>query len=575
MSPGRYTKMSVNFCKPFLPTTQKALFHKTRVADIRRWLAGLEKMEDNKQILLVDGPVGCGKSKTLELLLRNYTVFSIDPSDIRSTEKVTELLDGIPGYRDLTLANISKMSNDHTDAKFHKRNVLVVDNIELCEKTIMYFVESVHTRRRINIPIILLTNVQKYKDLFSEMRDLTFLRFTKATDEELVELIKTVAKREGFRMISTDIKRLITTVEGDIRQIYHLLEGFKYSKLSFLEYIDATQIKHVDTDLTDKLSYVFDKKKPYDFKEILHVVSSEPIGVSAGIFQNYLSCNKHMDIDRISTIADTISDSNMIQNAIYEEQAWELYDTYCANACVIPTYYLKRDDDVEYDDEHELVAFKDFSYNYVNSYSDIQKLSFDDTNNSKSHQIQSNSVLGLTTKKSDCFNIASIFLSQLTRVTHYFDSNKRGKNTSKREKLDICDNIKDDNIKGLLDSLTNRIYYYKLYEMDTDHIRNNIKRYRDTDYLKNNIEKINLRIFKRYINIFTMKESSKSIKSHVECAIKYKLLQKMVEALSETPPGPETASTPTTHTLSESASSATNTARIENLITDLSSIWRI
>lgn len=551
--------MSANFCKPFLPTTQKGLFHTNRVADIKRWLGSLEKAQDHKQILLIDGPVGCGKSKTLELLLKNYNVFSIDPCDVRSTEKVSELLDGIPGFRDLTLANISKMADNHTDSKFHKRNILLIDNIELCEKTIINFVESIHTRRRIAIPVVLLTNVQKYKDLFSDYQNLTFMRFGKASDDELNELIKKISKREGYSLINPNIKRLIAIAEGDIRQIYHLLEGFKYTKLSFMEYIDATQIKHVDTDLTDKLRYVFDKTRPYDFDEIINVTSSEPLGISAGIFQNYLTANQDMDIDTAFTIADSISQSNLIQNAIYEDQSWELYDNYCANACAIPTYYLKASaasSASASQEEHDIVAFKDYSYNFVNSFADIQKLSFTENN------LAFNTVLGLTSKKMDCFHISSIFLSQLSSVSDYFDQQKRGKNTSKKEKLDICDGIKDNYIKNNLMSIVETIYYYNMYEMDTDHVRNNVKRYEDSEYLKNNIEKVNLRIFKRYINIFTMKETSKSIKSHVESAIKYKLLQKIVSEITKT-------------TSQSSAPQAASARRIENLITDLSSIWNI
>ena len=451
--------MSLKFCHPFLPTTQKALFHKTRVADIRRWLTSLEKIQDHKQILLIDGPVGCGKSKTIEILLKNYNVFSIDPCDVRSSEKVSELLDGIPGFRDLTLVNISKMNDNHTDTKFHKRNILLVDNIELCEKTIINFIESIHTKRRIAIPVILITNVQKYKDLFSDYDNLTFLRFGKVSDDELTDLIKTIAKREGYTLINPNIKRLISMSDGDIRQIYHLLEGFKYSKLSFTEYIDATQIKHVDTDLTDKLRYVFDKTRPYDFEEIIQVTSSEPLGISGGIFQNYLSSNPEMEIDTVYTIADTISDSNLIQNAIYEDQAWELYENYCANACVIPTYYIKSSETTPTTTTNltDIVPFKDYSYNFVNSFADIQKLSFSENYHG------SNTVLGLTSNKMDCFHISSIFLTQLTYVSDYFDGQKRGKNTSKKEKLDICDRITDTRIKQTLLSIVDRIYYYNLY----------------------------------------------------------------------------------------------------------------
>ena len=45
-------------------------------------------------------------------------------------------------------------------------------------------------------------------------------------------------------------------------------------------------------------------------------------------------------------VTDNISYSNIIHNEIYEHQQWQLYDEYINSSCIIPTYYLQKNNEI-------------------------------------------------------------------------------------------------------------------------------------------------------------------------------------------------------------------------------------
>ena len=83
--------------------------------------------------------------------------------------------------------------------------------------------------------------------------------------------------------------------------------------------------------------------------------------------------------------------------------------------------------------------------------------------------------------------------------------------------------MNEENLKWL-DLLVNNIYYYKLFTINEQDFIINMVKYRDDNY----IQKVDLSIFKRFLNIFTMDDSHKLFKSNVEMSIQYKLLQLLI-----------------------------------------------
>ena len=96
---------------------------------------------------------------------------------------------------------------------------------------------------------------------------------------------------------------------------------------------------------------------------------------------------------------------------------------------------------------------------------------------SKSLQTHDNKTNSAIYDSRSCFIIVQIFINCIEKLNNYFDKNKRGKNTTKREKLDLCNNMNKDDLKWL-DILVNNIYYYKLFSINEQDFLLNIDKYK-------------------------------------------------------------------------------------------------
>lgn len=592
------------FVVKYKPTTQKSLFHKDLTNHIRKWIKMNEELADDgksvKNILFLYGPIGCSKTVTVECLFKGYNLIEIDSDMIRSCDKMTEIFDSLVNFRGLTLANIDKWN--HKNNK-EKSNIILIDNLELCDKGIESFIEGIYVKRNVNIPIIMICNSIKYKDLFINYSNCTFLEFKKPSLLELSKLACDITKAEKLNLSKDQIKKIIEKSEYDIRQLLFLLEQWSLSKTinsDFEIFLENIQIKNVDIDLLDKMKYLCNYSKPFDFNNHFTMSTSEPLAISNSMYQNYLNNDFKVSFDKktnieylnnISNVMDNISISNMIHNEIYENQNWELYNTYTSHSCVLPSYYIKKNNVLlfqnafkkdfnettdfnetknfsdqieslrnninnisirEFDDEiYKYVCFKDVSYNFINSYEEVKKISNKNIY-SRSLDYKNGFKSNIINDPLCCFTIVKIFIKCIENLNVYFNKNKKGKNTTKREKLELCKNIEKDPVKKSLDTLIDNIYEYKLFEIDIDDFLINKSKYKDDVY----IQKIDLRVFKRLLNIFTIDDKHKIFKSHIETSIQYKILQKL---------------------LNDSDIKQSNTSyNIDNIITqDLNTIWNL
>jgi len=578
----------------YKPTTQKALFHKDIVNHIRKWIKNVEDYADDskpvQQILFLYGPMGCSKTVTVECLFKGYNLYEIDTDTIKSNDKLVETIQGLVNFRDKTLANIDKWNQK---SRKDKSNMILVDNLELCDKGIENFIDVVYTKHNINIPMVFVCNSIRYKDIFVNYKNCTFLEFKKPSLLELTKLSIDIVKEEDLDLSKQQIKILIEKSEYDIRQLLFLLEQWYYSKRmkhEFDMFIENIQIKNIDKDLNEKMEDVFNYKQRFNFSELFTLGSSEPVTLSNSIYQNYTnsiyqnytnSIDKNLDkqdslcvLENYCKIMDNISISNLIYNEIYENQNWDLYNNYISHSVVIPGYYLKQnnrflfekrfgkqniqniqniqntnnqdlmdvDEQVtdidqsikEWDKQlFNFTPFKDVSYNFTNSYDEVKRIS----NNNIYCKILNYKGFKSRILQDPvcCFFIVDILINSIEKLNKYFDKNKKGKNTTKKEKLELCENIERSNFKISLDILVNIVYEYKLFEINVDDFLINRKKYIDEEILKQNIQKIDLKVFKRLLNIFTMNDKHKCFKSHIETSIQYKILGFLVKNYIDEP----------------------------------------
>ena len=546
----------------YKPTVQKDLFHKDVVNHIKKWIKIIERDGKNnldvKRVLFIHGPIGSSKTVTVECLFKSYNLIDVDVNSLSP-----ELLQCIVGFNEMTLSNVDKW-NLKTNKE--KSNIVLVDNLELCDKNIEIFIDLIHNKHNINVPVILISNNTKYKDVFANNNNCTFVEFKKPSLLELTKFVIEINKLEGLNLTRENIKLLVNKSEFDIRQLLFLIDQWittQKTRFTFSDFMNSISVKNRDMDLSEKMYTLFNRDNKYDFQDYFVLASSDPQGLSNSIYQNYItnsmvdtlndtSDGKNLNLlQNYSNIMDSISYSNIVQNEIYENQQWTLYDDYICNSTVVPGYYIKEISQIGKANEYNLMLtpFKDISYNFINSYEEVKRIT---TCNlySKSLQTHDNKQNLAIFNSSSCFIIVQIFINCIEKLNKYFDKNKRGKNTTKQEKLDLCNNMNEDDVKWL-DILVSNIYYYKLFTINEQDFILNIDKYKNDNY----IQKVDLSIFKRFLNIFTMDDSHKIFKSNVETSIQYKLLKVLIE--------------------DNTKEKVVIKQKTENMVMELSDIWNI
>lgn len=571
----------MSLTEKYYPRYQKDLINQTVVTDIKKWMnTNLVNNTDNdyKKILCIIGPTGCGKTTTVNYLFSNYNIISLEPEHIKSTEKVLDILRSLVSFKTKTMIDIDKWDNKNYKERY---NILLIDNIELCDKWINHFIKSLYNEFSVNIPLIVIGNNPKNKEQITDFNNVYHINFPKPNSKDLNKIIDRLTENE-FQQIKTsnNIKTIIIDKsENDIRQLFFILEQLKlslynepkYDNIEFL--IEGLYSKMVDLDLFDKINKII--IDDINCEQRFIISSSEPQTISCSIYQNYLDIidksknnKEHNMIDTSVNVIDNISLSNIIHSNIYDDQNWELGDEYTYTSCVIPSKMLNMGCNFDNSVQLDLNVFRDISYNFLNSLSEV--IDIIRNNNFKNYltsdKIQNDNFLEKH-HITEIYITINIMSNIIIKINKYFDEKKRGKNSTKREKFQIFDMIENTeikkgqendmtNIKVLLQYLCNFIYTYKTFEVDINDILLNKNIYMLREQREKHVNKIDIRIFKRLLNIFIFNNGNKLLKSHTEIVIQYKIFTMLVDDL---------INNPVQH----------NNDKIDNLITDITNIWNI
>lgn len=524
----------------FKPTSQKSLFHKDVVFHIRKWIVSVDDLSKQKKpvqnVLIISGPSGSGKSSLVEIMFKAFNMYNIDPSELQ-----TDMSSCITSIRGSTLENIEKI-NSKAPVK-HKQNIVYFDNMDMTERNVASMMNHIYNDLCIDIPIIITCADIKSTETIRQSFECTVFELQPPSLLELSKLVGEINTAENLQLTNDNMFKLIQYSCHDTRQLLQLLDQWRLKTENFHSFCESIQLKNIDIDLCDKLNLVF-SREAFSLSDMYTMAASEPVSISNGIYQNYTT-NIQNNMEGVSSISEELSASNTVFAKICDDQAWELYDFYAFASCVLPAYHVKQN--LADTDTCMIVPFKDISYNFINSLREIE-----DTCNITI--INGNNIISPSLTRffierdmpSYCL-LANMLIGQLQKLNVYFDNTKRGKNTTKKEKLEIYKNIVDDNTKSTMYQVTRIIMDYRLFEVDTVGF-SQAKKVDDTC-----IELIDLRMLKRFINVSSIHDTSKCIKSHVEAAIKCNLLQQIITEMSSKP------------RLLEN--------RVESLTQDLESIW--
>lgn len=326
--------------------SQKDLFNKAAVVKVKQLL-------ESGTVIYIYGPIGCGKTTTVDVLCKNWNVLKIDPDHIRRSELTEKIIKDMIN----SCGNMSWTEILSKGKKTEKKKVILIDGIDLCERTIRSFLESIPEYVIKQIPIILISS-----EYIRAVSNLSFVSSVLFNKPSLLELCKLIEK-ESPGMERETMEELVNKSEFDTRQLLNLIQNRCPSNVSKIK----------DYDLEEKTLILLGDNYSLDRSFLLG--TSEPSILTGSVFNNYLHSVKgsnldldldlenkmkitedsepkiyQQDLEKMSNVIDSISLSDTIPY-IDGIGSWETTDVVAVFGCVVPSFYSSGLSKVEYSNQ--------------------------------------------------------------------------------------------------------------------------------------------------------------------------------------------------------------------------------
>lgn len=489
---------------------------------------GGDKKKDYKKILFLNGPSGCGKHTTVDILFKSYNIINIDSDSIRLSDNINNIINSLASF------NSYNLSQFETKPKTSIGNILLIKNAQHCERALNVFIDELYVKANMNIPIIIHCDKQQYRQKFKCDYPVIYIDFCKPSYEDLEQLLIKINNDYKLNILTENMKQVIESSFYDINQFFYIVEFIKRNKHIDIQSFDTFKKDH-DVDLHDKLKYIFNFHQEYNFKELDEITYSDSCVISNCIFQNYTQIinfnnTKYIDntdntvtLDQLDKLAD-ISDSFCFN---YNEDS-NIYDVnnmttnYYNNIfnCILPIYKMnifkeKHHNILNHNLKDSFSNFKNYSYNYINSLEELKTLTL--ASNTNIHGSSCDKIF-IHTDLNQMYIVFNNIIEYIQNTNIYLDNTHKKRSISNDEYLAIIKQNENMYIQFL--HIIDIIWSYSLFE--TNENINKIK-YKEEEIT------IDIKIFKRYINICSLLNVSKILRISLENAIKNQLKNKVLD----------------------------------------------
>lgn len=466
--------MSKLFSDRYTPTNLKQLFNRNIVAQIKKKITNL----NGKTLIIVNGPLGCGKTVSIKLLLKKFNVINVNPDDCDCDFSFVE-------------------SHQKTFSK--NPTVILMDQAELFEKQVSDVVKKVLFEKGINVPIIVVTNNLTQHESFTKKEYIHFCSvysFGKPTLLELYKLIYDINVKETLNLKEDNIHEIIKVSNYDIQFIFNILEQWSLVKTNFNSFIRLYGQK----DKIFSPDYLIPNAKICSFHTLFNNSLGHSFGVSNLIYENL----PHL-VDNISMYSDISDCMSYSEKIISDRYFWEIHDIHAINSCVIPLSIISKCERVI---NNDLRTFKDIPLNYLNSLNVVY-----------------NNTLNLPKDISSCSQICQLLLSSINHLSEYANKTIKMNNVSKKSIVQFCTSQTNTKIDEIIKYLVDNIMYFKLFEY-TDYV----PLHNDNVQILKLFQNVKLNILNRFLNIFTLnyKGTNKALSSKAECILKYEIFNELI-----------------------------------------------
>jgi hypothetical protein len=314
-----------------------------------------KKDPNNCSCLIITGEHGTGKTAIVKAILNglNYTILTINFNKLNNNIKVEDFVKNIL-LTDNIFDTINKIRR--------KKSAILIDELESIstpsEKNIIECLMKMNNDIW-RMPIIFIGS-NKHKKIMSILKKDSF--HITIYEPELADLFKVLEKvglGENMKFENEDVVfKIVEHCQRDYRKLIILLGELKrvYNKdiitcKKITEYLKYSVQKDIDKTIYENTIKLFSKYKGID--NTLKIFENDKTNMPLMIHQNYhLAISRYIkDNNKIYTIntelTDGISHGDIIDNYIYSEQNWNLQEMHGFNTCVLPSYKINNNINVD------------------------------------------------------------------------------------------------------------------------------------------------------------------------------------------------------------------------------------
>jgi len=300
----------------------------------------------NKSLLLIVGPVGCGKTSLIELYCKENSIqlYSVKTSEKPKKDILREMI----SFVQYSTTNFFTKSKNETKKLIFidEYQNSIGDNLSITDiNTLMLFHNKKENKKELSVllngicdinsnftlpPIVIVSADSKG----SKLSDLKKIHEVYYINEIPPMAIKVWVKSLNNSIPDNILMEIIQKCKSDKRILLNLLNLTDKSS-TFIE----TFYKDCDLNIFDCIKLLFDGLEPISLDDIFKIYDTDGFLLPQLVHENYLDYNQ--DIFAVANSAESISRAETIFSDTYESSKTFLPDAHCLHALCIPSYHSK------------------------------------------------------------------------------------------------------------------------------------------------------------------------------------------------------------------------------------------